>query len=196
VIARVEGCNAPTAIATARERYCGRAVETPAQAQLIHDMIHVRTHPFPVWGHHADGVVYARVNDETYPGYLLERIPTRTVSADCYEICAIPVFARNLALGDLVTASPDEAGRLMLIDVKRRSGRFDYRLWFGEIQESDREATRGHVIDKLEEIGCVTEHYSNDLLCVDAPNAEIAQQFVDFALQYKHSGLELEAANE
>ena len=158
-------------------------------------VLHIRRHPYPAWGDKADGIAYAGADNDGLPAGFYEELPTRRLGEN-YEICAVPLFARNVALGDIVSVSPDDEGRLIVTAVVQNSGRFDYRIWFGNVPEIERSEMHRHVIAALTEMGCVMERYSSRLIGVDAPDEAIAAKVVAFLLDHEPSGLAIEAANE
>jgi len=158
-------------------------------------ILHIRNHPFPAWGDVADGIAYVPAESDGLPARFFEELPTRRLGEN-YQICAVPLFARNLALGDVVAASPDDEGRLIVTGVVQNSGRFDYRVWFGNVPEVERREMNRHVVERLTEIGCLIEHYSSNFIGVDAPDEVVAREVVGFLLEHRPSGIAIEAANE
>jgi hypothetical protein len=141
-------------------------------------------------------MTYVHAKGDGFPDGFFEELPTRRLSENLHEICAIPLFARNLALGDVVSTTVDELERLVAITVVKRSGRYDYRIWLGKIPQLERIDLRHHIVDRLTQLGCLLERYSDSLLGIDAPDREVARKTVDFLLEHEPSGLAIEAANE
>lgn len=133
-------------------------------------------HLNPVWRQRANFIIDANIESGDLPRRY-EQLWARKLNENRFEICCIPVFAYDLALGDeVVTRS--EAERLHVVDkVVKPSGRFAFRVWFGD---SSNPAVRNEVIERLGKLGALFEWYSQNLLAVDAENQEFAQAVADF----------------
>jgi hypothetical protein len=87
-------------------------------------VVDYRTHEHPVWRERADALIHLPF---TFDGKeYVEQLWTRHETDDLFEVCCIPAYAYNLALGDIV-----EAPGYVVSRVLRRSGRFTFRVRFG-----------------------------------------------------------------
>jgi hypothetical protein len=131
-------------------------------------------HPDPVWRDRANFIVNARLAESDSP-QRFEQLWTRQVSDAEFEVCCIPFFVYDLALGDVVTTAPRDERKYVLDRVLTRSGRYTFRVWFGESPLSPQV-----VADELRDQGSLLEWSSRNLLAVDAVDAERAQQVADY----------------
>ena len=106
-----------------------------------------------------------------------EQLWARQVDETQFEICCIPFFLYDVALGDVVETDD----RYELIRVVEPSGRFVFRVWFGETFHP-----RDEIIDELAALGAVMERSSTNLVAVDAADASQAQVVADY-LQSQHN---------
>jgi hypothetical protein len=97
-----------------------------------------------VWRDRANFVIGAQLREEGRA----EQLWARQVSDQRFEICCIPFFVYDVALGHVVEtdANDDLAG------VVERSVRSVFRLWFGEAFHP-----RQEVADELAELGALHE---------------------------------------
>ncbi len=81
-----------------------------------------------------------------------------------YEIDNIPFYVQELALGDVVSARPDESGALWYSELVHPSGHSTLQLWFA--QEKEVEPVR----TTLRQMGCASEVSDlHRLVAVDVP---------------------------
>lgn len=81
--------------------------------------VRIAAHPNPVHRPRQSVMLRAAV-DDVGPGESFEQLWTRRVGDDLFEICCIPFFAYDLALGDVVRA--DSESGFVIRSVARRSG--------------------------------------------------------------------------
>jgi hypothetical protein len=132
-------------------------------------------HLAPVWRDRANFVIGAPLPE---PGRA-EQLWTRQVGDQRFEICCIPFFLFDVALGDIVET---DAG-YDLVRVVEPSGRFVFRVWFGG-SFHPREA----VAEELSELGALLEWSSANLLAVDAADADHAQVIADYLAEQQRAG--------
>jgi hypothetical protein len=97
-------------------------------------------HEGPVWRDRANFIVGAPLSEEGRA----EQLWARQLGGERFEICCIPFFVYDLALGDVVETDAAQN----IVRVVEPSGRFVFRIWFGETFHS-----RQKVADELEERG-------------------------------------------
>ena len=103
----------------------------------------------------------------------IEQLWARQIDSYRFEVCCIPFFVYDLALGDEVET--DEFYRFRR--VLKPSGRYVFRLWFGDsVQPIDPDQLSG----ALTKIGCQTEWSSNNLLAVDAATTATAEAVAEY----------------
>ncbi|MFS8639241.1 MAG: DUF4265 domain-containing protein [Symbiobacteriaceae bacterium] len=110
-------------------------------------------HPFPVRQERGDTVIHALV-EESPEEIIWEELWARSLGSDAIEICCIPLFVRNVFLGDIVTAAPDAGKGWILKEVIRRSGDYGFRLLFPDEPAEEVMRTLHHT---LRHLGCVLE---------------------------------------
>jgi hypothetical protein len=133
-------------------------------------------HPEPVWRERADFIIGAPLPEEGR----VEQLWARRIEDDhLFEICCIPFFVFDLALGDLVEtdASYD------IVGVVQHSGRFVFRVWLGDSFQP-----RQEIADELSDLGALIEWSSANLLAVDADGISHAQTVADFLAEREGEG--------
>jgi Domain of unknown function (DUF4265) len=125
----------------------------------------ISVHNDPVWRDRANFIVRARLPE---PGRA-EQLWGRQVDERRFELCCIPFFLYDMALGDVVVT--DDAYEVQR--VVEPSGRSVFRAWFGD-STLGRPARRG-IADELAGLGALFEWSSENLLAVDAENEEHAR---------------------
>lgn len=93
-------------------------------------------HPRSAWAEKADRLLNLVVLDDEVDEDACEQVAARLLEADTYELCSIPFFARNYALGDHVHAP---AGNIQ--NVVKPSGRYVYRIFFRRTRSINRFST-------------------------------------------------------
>lgn len=134
-------------------------------------------HQEPIWRDRSNFIIAASIRDggdvET------EQLWARRDDEGHFEICCIPFFVYDLALGDVVETSAD----YLVQRVIRQSGRYVFRVWFGESFHP-----RDEVAGQLKGLGSLVEWSSPNLLAVDAVDLEHAQMVADFLVQHQDAG--------
>lgn len=133
-------------------------------------------HLDPVWRERADFIVHAVVPDG---GDLVEQLWARQIEDRRYEICCIPFFVFDLALGDYVETDASN----VVQRVAAPSGRWVFRVWLGESPYP-----RQEIADQLIDLGALVEWSSLNLFAVDAADAHHAQQIADALLELEQAG--------
>jgi hypothetical protein len=127
------------------------------------------THPLPAWLERGDGYVSASI-----PGTpeVFERLWCRRISDNAFEVCCIPFFLYDLALGDTVEAKARPDGELLLEARTSHAGRYVYRAYFdGELIDN-----RDRIVDAVQGLGLLYEWSSERLLAIDAKDASAARR--------------------
>ncbi|MDR1237616.1 MAG: DUF4265 domain-containing protein, partial [Propionibacteriaceae bacterium] len=151
-------------------------------------------HRNPVWRDRVNNIILAQLPDE--PPYQLsdgarwfEELWCRQISEDEFEVCCIPFFLYDIALGDVVkthleTVVQTESGdrQHVVSCVVSRSGRYVFRVYFEESMRGNRDT----VEKKLTELGALTEWSSANLLAVDARDADHGQQIADYLFEQQN----------
>jgi hypothetical protein len=139
-------------------------------------------HQDPVWRERANFIIHAELLHEDHPKRF-EQFWVRQLSDDRFEVCCIPFFISNLALGDVVATSPKGDLRYVMTTVVRQSGRYVLRVWFGRSFHP-----RGQITGELQALGSLIEWSSLNLLAVDAADDEHAQLVADFLMEREKTG--------
>lgn len=141
-------------------------------------------HMSPVWRARANFVIRADIEEGDLPRRV-EQLWARQLGAIHFEICCIPFFVYDLALGDEVETGAEGERRYVIERVVKPSGRYTFRAWFGD---TSRPQARDEVIAELRALGSELEWYSNNLLAVDAASEELAQLAADLLYKREQSG--------
>jgi hypothetical protein len=139
-------------------------------------------HPEPVWGERCDFVIAADVSSYSVLADR-EQLRVRQVGENRFEMCCIPFFLYDVALGDVVETEPAGGRRYMLSRVVEPSGRFVFRVWFGESFHP-----RDEIAAELVALGALIEWSSVNVLAVDAADAGHARRVADFLLAREELG--------
>jgi Domain of unknown function (DUF4265) len=133
-------------------------------------------HNEPAWRERSNFIINAVLPDESGR---FEQLWALQRGDYLFELCCIPFFLYNVALGDLVETDSN----YRLSRVVESSGRFVFRVWFGESFEP-----RQNIADELVQMEALVEWSSLNLLAVDAPDAAHAQRIADCLLAYEQVG--------
>lgn len=139
-------------------------------------------HQDPVWRERSNFIINAELAEKDRPRRF-EQLFAKQVGEDRFEICCIPFFVYDIALGDVVVTSP-RGGRKYVVDkVVEPSGRYVFRVWFGESFHP-----RDEIAAELRALGSMIEWSSRNLLAVDAVDREHAQLVAGFLAEREQAG--------
>jgi len=139
-------------------------------------------HPNPVWREKANFIIGAQCTNKADKTNAWEQLWSRKVSGNIFEICCIPFFLYDISLGDEVKTDQD----FWISEVLKRLGHFTFRAWFGNSNDS---SIRDGIIKRVNDLGCLFEWYSNNLLALDAPTEDLAKQLADYLYEQEQLGL-------
>jgi len=132
------------------------------------------THTEPVWREKANFIINVELApNETSKQF--EQLWARQLSDDEFEVCCIPFFVYDLALGDVVKTAPKGERRYIVDRVVKPSGRYTFRVWFGKSFHP-----RDEIVDEIQRLGSLVEWSSANMVAVDAVDAEHAHRVADF----------------
>ena len=139
-------------------------------------------HQDPVWRERSNFVINAELPEKDRPRRF-EQLFARQIGGDRFEVCCIPFFLYDVALGDVVVTSPKDDRKYVVARVVEPSGRYVFRVWFGESFHP-----RDEVVEELVGLGSLVEWSSRNLVAVDAVDAEHAQLIADFLAEREKAG--------
>lgn len=139
-------------------------------------------HQDPVWRERSNFIISAELSEKDRPRRF-EQLFAKQVGEDRFEICCIPFFVYDIALGDVVVTSPRGDRKYVVDKVVESSGRFVFRVWFGESFHP-----RDEIAEELKGFGSLIEWSSRNLLAVDAVDREHAQLVADFLAEREKAG--------
>jgi hypothetical protein len=143
-------------------------------------------HQNPIWRSRADFIIGAKCSSDSDSNVQeWEQLWSRQVADNRFEICCIPFFAYDLALGDEVETGPDWDLPYMIQRVVRPSGHYTFRVWFGDTPNS---VDRNELLTEIEDTGCLMEWSSPNLLGVNASSEEQAQEIANYLWQRQQAG--------
>jgi hypothetical protein len=131
------------------------------------------THLEPVWRDRSNFIIAAELDDAGQPKY--EQLFARQVSDNQFEVCCIPYFLYNVALGDVVETQPKDGRQYVVREVVKSSGRYVFRVWLGGSDYS-----RAELAERLNSLGALVEWRTNNLVTIDATDQGHAQQIADY----------------
>jgi hypothetical protein len=158
-----------------RQALAARLEEVELMNTMSGDL--VITHEAPVWRERADFIIRAKIEGLEPAGVpKWEQLWTHQLDRNRYEICCIPFFIYNVALGDVVSIQrlPDDH---VLKAIVKRSGRYVFRAWFVD------ETIKDDVAQQLEHsMNCLLEQRwgNSKLLAIDVVTGAGAQKVADF----------------
>lgn len=129
---------------------------------MVSEHDYVAIHLSPLRGELADFKIFAKISEGTSKREW-EQLWVRNLGNQDYEICCIPFFVYDLAVGDVVKTDD----RLVLQETVRRSGHSTIRVWFGGVTND----TGNEFSTKLHGLGFGVEWNSKNLLAIDCVNA-------------------------
>jgi hypothetical protein len=132
----------------------------------------ISVHGDPIWRASADFIIQAPLSETGH----FEQLWTKKMGCNQYEICCIPFFIYDVALGDLVDTAPQDGWQYLFRRVVKRSGRHVFRAFFDVSRYQHREAT----VRELHTLGAQVEWSSSGLLAIDARDQAQAQQVADY----------------
>jgi hypothetical protein len=135
-------------------------------------------HRDPVWRERSNFIIATAI-DSANTDISTEQLWARRVDDRHFELCCIPFFAYDLALGDVVETDGD----FLVRGVSTRSGRYVFRVYFGRSAHSREEIT-----GQLESLGALLEWSSASMLAVDARDRAHAQVVADFLQEREDLG--------
>jgi hypothetical protein len=143
----------------------------------------VAVHHDPVWRERSNFVIGAQLvwQDELTRS---EQLYARRLGESTFEVCCIPFFVYDVALGDIVATEVRGKRKYVISRVVRSSGRSVFRVWFGDAAMPNQR----EVAKELEELGALLEWASKDLLAVDARDREHAELLAKYLTANEQSG--------
>ena len=137
-----------------------------------------KVHLNPAWRDRANTLLHAPVSDDD-PS-VIEQLWARHLTGNRFEICCVPFFVYDLALGDEV-----EAIDYVVEQVVKPSGHYTFRVWLGDSSDLN---IRDRISTVVPGMGCILEWYSENLLGIDAESESQAQELADFLINEEHAG--------
>jgi Domain of unknown function (DUF4265) len=132
-------------------------------------------HSEPIWRGQANFIIGAPLPEEGRA----EQLWARQVGDQLFEICCIPFFLSDIALGDVVETDANHD----VLRVVEPSGRWVFRVWFWYSFQP-----RQEIADQLSDLGALLEWSSPNLLAVDAADEAHARQVADFLANEERNG--------
>jgi hypothetical protein len=138
-------------------------------------------HLNPVWQEKSNFIIKAKCSIEGKENlHVEEQIWSRQLSDVVFEVCCIPFFIYNLALGDKVHVD----GKYLITDVIESSGYYTFRVWFNSVNPS----IRDEVTTFVNENEFLSEWYSRNLLAISASSERTASVLSGFLLEKERIG--------
>lgn len=142
----------------------------------------VAIHQRAAWQEQANFVIFAKLDEGRW-----EQLWARKLSSNRFEVCCIPFFVYDLALGDEVVTSEAGGKRYVVQRRVKDSGHYPFRIWFGDPARPSPNSPQ-EVAARLRDLGVELEWSSHNLLAVDAVDQEHAQRVADFLTERQKAG--------
>ena len=136
------------------------------------------THSEPVWRERSNFIIATAI-DSANTDFATEQLWSRKIDESHFELCCIPFFAYDLALGDVVETD----SQYMVRGISTASGRYVFRVYFG-----DTAYPREEIAEQLAARGALLEWSSTNLLAVDARDRAHAQELAAFLQEQEDLG--------
>jgi hypothetical protein len=135
-------------------------------------------HLEPAWRDRADFIITANISESKDREW--EQLWARRIENNRFEVCCIPFFVHDLALGDEVETDDNDIIHSLL----KRSGHSTFRVWLKDSLQT----TRDEISQMIRENGLQSEWSSDNLVAIDAANDERAQKIADFLIKQEKAG--------
>jgi hypothetical protein len=139
-------------------------------------------HQSPVWRERSNFIISAELSEKDRPSRF-EQLFARQLGEERFEICCIPFFIYDVALGDIVETSQTSDRKYVIKGVAERSGHYVFRVWFGDSFQP-----RDGIVQRLESLGSLVEQSSSNLLAVDTVDEHHATLVSEFLAERERLG--------
>lgn len=138
-------------------------------------------HHHPALGEKVDSAVNAelrKLKGEPASKRRFEKLATRKIADNVYEVCCIPFLIPDLALGDEIEADTFGSPDLVMKKVRKRSGNSTFWVYFKVPYSNAARQTEQHqqVLQKLAELNCFVEGAHAGLIAFNAQ--DVMQAYV------------------
>jgi hypothetical protein len=147
-----------------------------------HDPTAFVTHTNPAWRNRADFIIAGQLPEGDSPRRF-EQLWAKRLDDGLFEICCIPFFLFDVALGDAVRTVVRGGRQFVIEEVVRPSGRYVFRVWFEHPSRAQDE-----IADALADRGCILEWSSSNLLAVDAHDNGLAREVASYLEPLEQTG--------
>lgn len=139
----------------------------------------VVVHLSPVWRNQSNYIIFGMIEGTEPLPKSWEQLWAKQVSENLFEICCIPFFIYDLALGDQVQTKEFADKKYVIQKVTRRSGRRTVRVHFKKDP-----GKKDELISYVMKEGCLPEWYSQNLLAIDADSSKKFEKLVKFLEEF------------
>lgn len=146
-------------------------------------------HLNPVWKSKANFIINASI-DNNNDALKYEQLWTRRINDNEFEVCCIPFFLYDIALGDVVSTVSSGDKKYLLDQVTKRSGRRVFRVWLKGNGDDQKRVLKTFIGMP----GVTLEPYSEKLIALDV-DGDRAIQLVQEKLTNEESNGSLEFEN-
>jgi Domain of unknown function (DUF4265) len=141
---------------------------------------YIAIHLEPAWRARANFIITAEIGG-TAIRTEREQLWARQTDEFCFELCCIPFFVYDLAIGDEVRTDPQYVIRQLI----KPSGHYTFRVWFGASEELSRQ---DELVTTIRDLGCEFERSSANLLAIDAASVPLAEKLADYLFVCQSAG--------
>jgi Domain of unknown function (DUF4265) len=139
-------------------------------------------HQDPIWRDRSDFIIDAELPEMDRPRRF-EQLFARQIAENRFEVCCIPFFLYDIALGDIVITAMNGDRKYVVEKIVQPSGRYVFRAWFGNSFHP-----RDAIVDQLKTLGSLVEWSSRNLVAVDSADYQHAQFVADFLAARQTAG--------
>ncbi|MFK3835756.1 DUF4265 domain-containing protein [Microbacterium sp. NPDC087868] len=131
-------------------------------------------HASPIWRERANFILQARLEEP----WRYEQLWTRRISETEVEVCCIPFFLYDVALGDRVSTRAEGPWNHIFDRVVEDAGHYGFRVFF----PAGTHRHEGTLIAEVRDLGALVEISSKSLLAIDSYDEAHAQIIADYLL--------------
>lgn len=138
-------------------------------------MENVVVHQNPAWREQANFIITAKLHDKTeLSDWKWEQLWARQLTSNQFQICCIPFFTYNLALGDVVETFPEENKHYVIQKITKHSDHQTFRIWLHNMDIHE------EILKEITTLGCLTELQipNGKLIAIDTDSRQQADGLI------------------
>ncbi|MEK6719842.1 MAG: DUF4265 domain-containing protein [Chloroflexota bacterium] len=127
------------------------------------------THREPVWRDASDFLILVDLQAHDLPGHW-EQLWVRRLQDETFQLCCIPFYTYGLSLGDIVEATSDDGGAVVLRRLVRASG---HRTVRAALRRNAPEPVHSALHEIVSDLGVPHEWKAGGFVAIDAADRRV-----------------------